>query len=43
MTEPAARPRRVIDVVVPTVLGVVGGVAGYLWFDWALSHADPPL
>jgi hypothetical protein len=27
----------------PIVSGVIAGVAGYFWFDWALSHAEPPL
>lgn len=34
---------RRFDVVLPLVLGLVVGMVGYLWLDWAISHADPPL
>jgi hypothetical protein len=34
---------RFTEIVLPVFLGVVCGIAGYLWLDWAVSHADPPL
>jgi hypothetical protein len=34
---------RVVEVVLPAFLGLLCGMIGYVWFDWAISHADPPL
>jgi hypothetical protein len=31
------------DVIMPLVLGILCGIAGYLWAYWAISNADPPL
>ena len=34
---------QVTEIVLPVFLGVLCGVAGYLWLYWAISYADPPL
>jgi hypothetical protein len=31
------------EIVLPVFLGVHCGIAGFVWLDWAISHADPPL
>lgn len=35
------RLRRYIPLAV--IVGLIAGAAGYLWFDWVLRNADPPL
>src|SRR5690349_20974247 len=35
------QPRiKVVEVVLPVCLGLICGIAGYMWLDWAISHAD---
>jgi hypothetical protein len=34
---------RIGEIVLPVFLGGFCGIAGYLWLDWAISHAEPPL
>jgi hypothetical protein len=34
---------RRFPVIVAILTGVVAGLVGYVWLDWALSHAEPPL
>ena len=34
---------RVADAILPIVLGLACGLAGYEWLYWVISTADPPL
>ena len=34
---------KAVDVLLPILLGLICGTVGYLWLDWAISHANPPL
>jgi hypothetical protein len=31
------------SILFAVIIGLAAGTAGYLWCDWALSHAEPPL
>ena len=32
-----------VQIIFPLFLGLMCGIIGYLWADWAISHAEPPL
>jgi hypothetical protein len=34
---------RPLEVAIPVAIGALVGAIGYVWADWVLSHANPPL